>query len=75
MNPSPEVSAAAASDSYLNLRQSDVTKPKKVFLNGAEYTVFGYENDPVTGFHATAYQNTKTNEIIIAYRGTDTNIC
>lgn len=72
MNPSPKTSAAAASDSYLDLRQSDVTKPKKVFLDGAEYTVFGYKDDPVTGFQATAYQNTKTNEVIIAYRGTDT---
>ncbi|WP_409976210.1 hypothetical protein, partial [Xanthomonas graminis] len=44
---------------------------KKVQLDGKWYQVFGYANDPITGFHATAYQNVATGGVIIAYRGTD----
>jgi pimeloyl-ACP methyl ester carboxylesterase len=73
MNPSPQVSAAAASDSYANRAQSDADpkNPAKVPLSRQQYTVFGYKDDPVTGFHATAYRSRETGEIIIAYRGTD----
>ncbi|WP_426701819.1 hypothetical protein ACPPVV_02035 [Rhodanobacter sp. Col0626] len=73
MNPRPEVSAAAASDSYANRLQSDADpkNPAKVALNGQQYTVFGYKDDPSTGFHATAYRSRETGDIIIAYRGTD----
>jgi hypothetical protein len=65
--------AAAAGDSYNNRKQSDAdpNHPKKVTLNGQQYTVFGYKDDPVTGFHATAYRSKDTGEVIIAYRGTD----
>lgn len=70
MSPSPEISAAAASDSYVNRSQSQVDN-STVYLDGQRYQVFGYKNDPLTGFHATAYQNLATGGIIIAYRGTD----
>jgi hypothetical protein len=44
-------------------------------LDGQKYQVFGYANDPITGFHATAYQSVdKPHNIIIAYRGTDTDL-
>lgn len=74
MNYLIEEQAAAASDSYTNRSQNDVDTQKEVSLNGQKYTVFGYKDEPSTGFHATAYQNTKTNEIIIAYRGTDPDL-
>ena len=64
--------ADAANDSYANRPQSDVDSPKGVFLDGQKYRVFGYANDPISGFHATAYQSVdKPHSIIIAYRGTD----
>jgi hypothetical protein len=63
--------ADAAIDSYANRSQSDVYKKKEVHLDGKLYQIFGYANDPVSGFHATAYQDPKTFNIIIAYRGTD----
>ncbi len=70
MSPSSQVSAAAASDAYIDRDPTQIDKwPIK--LDGQKYQVLGYRDDPATGFHATAYQNIKTNEIIIAYRGTD----
>ena len=74
MNPSAEVSAFAASDAYSNRSQGQVTENQTVSLNGHEYTVFGYKDDPTTGFHATAYRDSATGDIIIAYRGTDPDI-
>ncbi len=74
MNISPERSAAAASDAYLDRSQDDVDKQKQMLLNGQKYSVFGYRNDVGTGFHGTAYQNAATGEVIIAYRGTDPDI-
>jgi hypothetical protein len=74
MNPGPEVSAAAASDAYVDRSQSQVGH-QRVDLNGHEYTVFGYKDDPATGFHATAYRETASpHNVIIAYRGTDPDI-
>ena len=70
MNSNPEASAAAASDSYTNRSQGQVDK-FTLDLDNQKYRVFGYKNDLVTGFHATAYQNLATGDIIIAYRGTD----
>jgi putative lipase involved disintegration of autophagic bodies len=73
MSPSSQVSAAAASDAYIDRDPTQIDKwPVK--LDGQKYQVFGYRDDPATGFHATVYQNIKTNEIIIAYRGTDPDI-
>ena len=71
MSVNPQVSAAAASDSYSNRSQSEVDNPTPVLLIGQRYAIFGYKDDPVSGFHGTAYRNLDTNEIIIAYRGTD----
>jgi hypothetical protein len=73
MSSDDQARADAANNSYKNRPQSDVDSqhPAKVVLNGQEYTVFGYKDDSVTGFHATAYRSRDTNEIIIAYRGTD----
>jgi len=68
----PEISAAAASDAYQNRQQSDVDNPQKyVYFDGQKYAIFGYASNAITGFHATAYQNVTTHQIIIAYRGTD----
>lgn len=73
MSPSPQVSAAAASDAYKDRNQSDIGKP--VLFNGHEYSVLKYRNDSTTGFHATAYKEVAPpHNVIIAYRGTDPNI-
>lgn len=72
MNPSPQTLADAAKKAYADHLPSDVSNDRKpVHFDGQPYTVFGYTADPTTGFHATAYHNKDTNEIIIAYRGTD----
>ncbi|QNH20248.1 hypothetical protein HEP73_01147 [Xanthomonas sp. GW] len=72
MNPINQALADAANDSYANRPQSDLEKQKRVLLDGRNYQVFGYANDPATGFHATAYQSIdKPHNVIIAYRGTD----
>jgi hypothetical protein len=73
MNPNPQVLAAASSDAYKNRSPSDVDdRAKLTNLSGHEYTIFGYKDDPVTGFHATAYREVAPpHNIIIAYRGTD----
>ncbi|HET6431824.1 hypothetical protein [Dyella sp.] len=63
--------ADAANDSYANRPQSDVDQKKEVVLGGQVYKVFGYASNPISGFHATAYQSETTGNIIIAYRGTD----
>jgi nitrogen regulatory protein PII-like uncharacterized protein len=71
MNPINQALADASNDSYGNRTQNDVEQRKKVQLDGKSYEVFGYASDLTTGFHATAYQDVATGEIIIAYRGTD----
>jgi hypothetical protein len=72
VSPSPEVSAAAAGDSYTNRSQDQVDEKKGVSLGDQKYTVFGYKDDPITGFHATAYREVAPpHGVIIAYRGTD----
>ncbi|WP_369940104.1 lipase family protein [Xanthomonas medicagonis] len=58
-------------DSYVNRPRSDVDTQKIVELDGKKCEVFGYVSDPTTGLHATAYRDRQTNDIIIAYRGTD----
>ena len=64
--------ADAAMDSYANRSQSDVDKKAPITLDGRQYQIFGYANDPISGFHATAYKEAAPpHNIIIAYRGTD----
>lgn len=72
MSPGVQERADAANDAYNNRSQSDVDLSKRVQLHGNAYQVFGYANDPVSGFHATAYKEiAPPHNIIIAYRGTD----
>ncbi|MCC8446816.1 hypothetical protein NYQ43_19290, partial [Xanthomonas translucens pv. translucens] len=63
--------ADAANDAYRNRSQRDIKIQTKVSFDGEKYQVFGYTGDLATGFHATAYQNIATGDVIIAYRGTD----
>lgn len=64
--------ADAANDSYANRSQNDVARKTDVSLDGQKYRIFGYANDPVSGFHATAYKEVAPpHNVIIAYRGTD----
>ncbi|MGN6327833.1 MAG: hypothetical protein ACTHL5_02705 [Rhodanobacter sp.] len=70
MSIDPEVCAAAASDAYTNRPDGASNMPTDVYLGGHRYEVFDYEADP-SGFHGTAYIDRETNEIIVAYRGTD----
>lgn len=74
MSTSDQERADAAIDSYANRSQADVNRPASVIMNGQEYRVFGYKDDPSSGFHATAYQSMATGDIIIAYRGTDPDL-
>ena len=76
MNPSPETSAVAARDAYLDRPKSDIdAETKKVSLDAHPYQVFAYTADAKTGFHATAYQNTDAPyNIIITCRGTDSDV-
>jgi len=73
MKPADQARADAANNSYKNRSQNDVDNNSKyVFLEEKKYQFFGYANDQVTGFHATAYKSVdKPHRIIIAYRGTD----
>ncbi|WP_430523483.1 lipase family protein, partial [Xanthomonas albilineans] len=72
MNTADQARADAAVNSYRNRLQSEVDGTKPITLGGQHYTVFGYANDPISGFHATAYQSVEVpRRIIIAYRGTD----
>ncbi|USJ01646.1 hypothetical protein MUG10_05525 [Xanthomonas prunicola] len=73
MKPIDQALADASNDSYANRSRSDVGDNNKyVSLDGHKYKVFGYASDPMTGFHATAYQSTVApHNVIIAYRGTD----
>ncbi|WP_158881796.1 hypothetical protein [Rhodanobacter sp. L36] len=74
MSLNPQSYADAASDAYTDRPSSDIDNAHKpIFLNGQRYLVFGYKENLASGFHATAYENVKTHEIIIAYRGTDTD--
>ncbi|MGN6235234.1 hypothetical protein [Dyella sp.] len=71
MTSAAQERADAANDSYANRPQSDVDQGKEAILDGQKYKVFGYASDPISGFHATAYQNEATGDIVVAYRGTD----
>jgi hypothetical protein len=72
MSAIDQARADAANDSYNNRSLGDIDPQKSVPLGGQKYQVFGYANDPVTGFHATAYRSeSQPYNIIIAYRGTD----
>jgi hypothetical protein len=58
--------ALLAQDSY---HDPVLNKPKE--LGGITYEAIDVENDPRTGFQATAYKRMDTGEIVIAYRGTE----
>ena len=61
--------ALLSKDSY-----NDWFRNKKVTLGGIEYRVYDTFNDPVTGYHGTAYRRLDTDEIVIAHRGTEPNL-
>ncbi|WP_155394398.1 XVIPCD domain-containing protein [Xanthomonas albilineans] len=71
MKPADQARADAAIDSYINRQEGDLKNQKSAYLDNKEYQFFGYASDLISGFHATAYRDRKTNEVIIAYRGTD----
>jgi hypothetical protein len=74
MSLNPQAYADAARDAYSDRPLSDIDNQRKpVYLNGDKYFVLGYKVNPNTGFHSTAYWNPDTGNVIIAYRGTDTD--
>jgi hypothetical protein len=74
MNTLVREQAAAANDAYKN-RPPNALDNKPVDFDHSEYSVFGYRDNPATGFHATAYQKiSPPYNIIIAFRGTDPDI-
>ncbi|TCV97214.1 lipase (class 3) [Luteibacter rhizovicinus] len=58
--------ALLAQDSY-----HDPVLDKRIELGGVAYKAIDNANNPHTGFQATAYLRLDTNEVIIAYRGTE----
>ena len=62
--------ADLAADAY-NTRP--VTKPndKPIFIEGNYYKVLAVHNNRSTGYQGTVYQDVRTNEIIVAHRGTE----
>jgi hypothetical protein len=58
--------ALLAQDAY-----NDPKFDKITVLGGVEYQAIDGVDNPRTGFQATAYQRVGTNEIVIAYRGTE----
>lgn len=57
-----------AVDAY-NIRT--VTKGnKKITIEGNDYKVLAVRNNPVTNYQGTVYQDVRTNEIVVAHRGT-----
>jgi len=58
--------ALLAQDAY---QDPVLNKPKE--LGGVTYEAIDVENNPRTGFQATAYKRMDTGEIVIAYRGTE----
>lgn len=58
--------ALLAQDSY---HDPVLNKPK--VLGGVTYEAFDVQDNPRTGFQATAYKRMDTGEVIIAYRGTE----
>ena len=62
--------ADLAADAY-NTRP--VTKPndKPIFIEGNYYKVLAVHNNRSTGYQGTVYQDVRTDEIIVAHRGTE----
>ncbi|MDO4640533.1 MAG: lipase [Neisseria sp.] len=61
--------ADLAADAY-NIR--DITPPNKTInIGGHEYKVLAFRNNSNTGYYGAVYQDVKTNEIIVAHRGTE----
>jgi hypothetical protein len=58
--------ALLAENSYLNPEIK-----KEITLDGVKYKAIDFMDNPETGFQGTAYRRTDTNEVIIAYRGTE----
>ena len=50
-----------------------VTKPwdKPINIGGHDYKVLAVRHNRSTGYHGTVYQDVRTNEIIVAHRGTE----
>ncbi|WP_307753564.1 XVIPCD domain-containing protein [Xanthomonas albilineans] len=75
MKSTDQAGADAAIDSYFNRLHGENKQQRQVRLDGKPYQVFGCANDPITGFHATAYKSlAQPYNIIIAYRDTDTDL-
>lgn len=58
--------ALLAENSYLNPELE-----KEITLDGVAYKAIDAMDNPATGFQATAYRRLDTNEVVIAYRGTE----
>lgn len=61
-------------EDYAVLAKDTYHKPeidKDIELHGVHYQAIDYMDDPITGFQATAYQRMDTQEVVIAFRGTE----
>lgn len=69
----PQICADLARDAY-NDRKDDIyteDNNKKVNVGGREYKVLDVQYNWKTGFYGAIYQDAKTNEVIVAFRGTE----
>ncbi len=68
-HPSHQQYADLAKDAY---NDREVTREgQTINIGGNEYKVLAVGNDPKTGYHGTVYQDLKTNDVIVAHRGTE----
>ena len=61
--------ADLAKDAY---EARTVTKEREtpITIGGNKYKVLAVRNNPVTDYQGTVYQDVRTNEIVVAHRGT-----
>ena len=62
--------ADLAVDAY-NSRTVTKQWEKPINIGGHDYKVLAVRNNPKTGYHGTVYQDVRTNEIVVAHRGTE----
>ncbi|MGY3231879.1 hypothetical protein ACVWWJ_003363 [Luteibacter sp. HA06] len=63
-----------SSTDYALLAENSYQNPelkKEITLGGVAYKAIDFMDDPATGFQGTAYRRLDTNEVVIAYRGTE----
>lgn len=68
-----QINANLADDAYIDRTkdQYDPDKDNRISINGQKFKVLKVHQNPTTGFYGAVYQDVATNEITVAYRGTE----